>query len=131
MTFRPMRLAALLCLALGAGSAPSQTLPGLPGGGSSLMGGMLPNVSNISAGNAAGILGYCLQGNMLGGTSASSVLGGLTKNPTVKTSPDYTAGLAGNILGGGGGSPFSLGQLPTDLKSKACNMVLKQATSLL
>ena len=129
MRNRTLLLGASICFALASAPATAQ-LPGLPGG-SSMLGGMLPNVSGISAGNAAGVLGYCLQGNMLGGTSASSVLGGLTKNPAVKTSPDYTAGLAGNILGGGGGSPFSLGQLPTDLKSKACNMVLKQATTLL
>src|SRR5262245_56646575 len=120
-------LMAALCCAIAWAPAQAQ-LPGLPGGS---LGGMLPNVSGISAGNAAGILGYCLKGNMLGGTSATSVLGGLTKNPAVKTSPDYTAGLAGNILGGGGGSPFSLGQLPSEMKSKACNAVLKQATTLL
>ena len=128
MLSRILIAAAISCV-LAAGPAQAQ-LPGLPSG-SSLMGGMLPNVSNISAGNAAGILGYCINGNMLAGSSATSVLGGLTKNPAVKTSPDYTAGLAGNILGGSGGSPFSLGQLPSEMKSKACNAVLKQATTLL
>ena len=128
MLNRKMIIGAVLCCTCAWAPAQAQ-LPSLPSG-SSMLGGMLPNVSGISAGNAAGVLGYCLQGNMLGGTSATSVLGGLTKNPAVKTSPDYSAGLAGNILGGGG-SPFSLGQLPADLKSKACNMVLKQATTLL
>ena len=122
----PKHLLILATVSCAAATLPAQAqLPSLPGG----MGGMLPNVSNISAGNAAGILGYCLKGNMLGGSTASSVLGGLTKDPGVKTSPDYTAGLAGNVLGGS--SPISLGQLPNEMTSKACNMVLKQATSLL
>lgn len=91
---------------------------------------MLPNVSSISPGNAAGVLQYCAGHNLVSTTSADTVLGGLTKKPNVTSSPDFAAGKAGNILGSGG-KTFSIGQAPGHLKSQACDMVLKQSKHLL
>ena len=45
---------------------------------SGLLGAILPNVASVGAGNAAGVIGYCLKNKFLGGTNAKSVLGKLT-----------------------------------------------------
>ena len=90
----------------------------------------LPNVGSMSVGNAAGVLQYCVKNNLVSSTSASSVLDGLTKKPDVAKSKDFSAGAAGQILGGGG-QPFSIGSAPSYLQSRACDMVLKQGKHLL
>ena len=122
--------ALLLFAALSAAPASAQ-FPSIPG-----MGGLggLGGISSMGMGNAAGVLGYCLQNNLIGGASAggaSSVLSSLTKQPGVAGSQGYTAGQAGNILGSNGTNALSLGSLSGDLKSQACNMVLKQAKTFL
>ncbi|MCL6682721.1 DUF2501 domain-containing protein [Sphingomonas alba] len=119
-------LIALLTTALSA--AVGQSLPSIPGA-SSLMKGV-PNVSSISPGNAAGVLGYCVQNKVLGGGSATSTLGSLMKKPGITSASGYSAGKAGNILTGNG-QKFSLNQVPSNLKSQACNAVLKQAPKFL
>ena len=120
----------LLLLACAVGQAGAQsTMPKLKGVPSLVKGG-LPGVSSISAGNAAGLLGYCVKNKFLGGGSADSVLGGLTRKPGVTGSKDYSLGQAGQILNGKD-PPVSLGQIPKELKSQACNMVLKQGASFL
>ena len=115
-------------LACSASTSFGQGLPSIPGT-SSLMKG-LPNVSSISPGNAAGVLGYCMKNKVLSGGNASSVIDGLKKKPGVTSSSGYSAGQAGNILTGNG-QKFSLSQAPNQLKSQACNAVLKQAPKLL
>lgn len=119
--------------AAGGGIAWAQ-LPSIPGMGGGIGG--LSGISSMGAGNAAGVLGYCLQNNLLssGKTStATSVLGSLTGMPGVSGSEGFIAGQAGNILGGSGRSSnaLSLDSLSGDLKSQACNMVLKQAKTFL
>lgn len=109
------------------GLVPNPVSAQLPGAGSVLG---MPDISSISPGNAAGVLGYCVKNKYLSGSSADQVLGGLMKKPGVEASKDYKAGAAGELLGGKG-VPFSLGKLPKDMKSKACGMVLKQGTKLL
>lgn len=116
----------LLSVIAGIGAAQAQ-IPGMPGGASGAMG--LPDVSKMGAGNAAGVLSYCVKNKFLGGGDASSVLGGLTKKPDVKTSKDYSAGEMGQVLSGG--SKFSLDSAPKQVKSKVCDMVLKQGKSLI
>jgi len=122
----------LLFAAFAAASAPaSAQFPSLPG-----MGGLggLSGISSMGMGNAAGVLGYCLQNNLLGGASAggaTNVLSSLTKKPGVAGSSGYTAGQAGNILTGKSGHGLSLGSLSGDMKSQACGMVLKQAQKFL
>lgn len=108
---------------------PSGT-PKLPGGLSSLGGG-LPDLSSMSAGNAAGVLGYCMKNKLLGaGGDASSVLSGLTRKPGVATSPDFKLGQSGNIASATGPG-LSLGSLQDKVKTKACDLVLKNARNLL
>ncbi|MET0588041.1 MAG: DUF2501 domain-containing protein, partial [Novosphingobium sp.] len=116
-------VAVAMISALGAANA---QLPKLPGGAGGAVG--LPDVSSMGAGNAAGVLGYCVKNKLVGGADASSVLGGLTAKPEVKASPDFKSGEVGNILSGDGSS-FSLNSAPKQMKSKACDMVLKQGKS--
>ena len=129
MLFRIVVPVALVCAALG--PAQAQVMPKLPGGASTMLGGGLPNLSSVGIPNAAGVLKYCLQNKLLGGTGANNVLGGLMKTPGTQAKPEYSAGTAGNILTGKGASPFSLNSLPPDLKKQACDLMLKQGTSLL
>ena len=91
---------------------------------------VLPNVGSISAGNAAGVLQYCMKNSLVSSTSASAVLDGLNKKPDLTKSADFSAGQAGQILSGQG-KPFPIGQAPSYLQSQACDLVLKQAKHLL
>ena len=109
-------------------AAAGQGMPAIPGA-SSLMKG-IPNVSSISPGNAAGVLGYCVKNKVLSGGTAQNALGGLMKKPGITSSPGYSAGQAGNIVTGQG-QKFSLNQVPSQMKSQACNAVLKQAPKFL
>lgn len=102
----------------------------------SLMGGALPGIGSAGVGNAAGLLGYCIKNKLTGGAAAQSVLGKLTGQPEVKQSPGYSQGLLGNVLGGsdavGTQQPaFSLNSLKGQVKTRACDMVLKRAGSFL
>lgn len=112
-----------------AGTASHAQMPGIPGI-PGLKGGGLPDISSISQGNAAGVLGYCLKNKLLGGSDASSVIDTLTGKPEVKSSEDFTAGQAGQ-LNLGGGSSFSLDSVQGGMKKQACDMVLKQAKNFL
>lgn len=128
MPHRTAAPALVMLLTSAISAAVAQSLPSIPGT-SSLMKG-IPNVSSISPGNAAGVLGYCVQNKVLGGNSATSTLGGLMKKPGITSSSGYSAGKAGNILTGQG-QKFSLNQVPSQVKSQACNAVLKQAPKFL
>jgi hypothetical protein len=128
MNHRIIVVAALASLA--AGPAVGQGLPQLPGGAASILGGGLPNISGLGLPNVAGVLGYCAKQKILSGSGVSSLVDGLSRKPGVKTSPDYRAGSAGNIVTGRG-APLSLGSLPSNLKTQACNMVMEQGTRLL
>ena len=100
----------------------------------SLMGSALPGISKVGVGNAAGLLGYCVKNTLTGGAAATSVLGQLTGQPAVKESPGYAQGQLGQVLGGGTDgtqSTMSLGSLKGQLKTKACDLVLKRAGSFL
>ncbi|VXD05808.1 conserved exported hypothetical protein [Sphingomonas sp. T1] len=75
-------------------AAPAQTPPA-PTGAGGLTGafrGILPQVGSVGAGNAAGLLGYCLKNNLLGATGASGAA----------SSGD---GLFGGLLGGAAAAP--------------------------
>ena len=117
----------ILAVATAAGSTAYQ-MPAIPG-----MGGMggLPNLSHMGVGNAAGVLSYCAQNDLLGGSSgASSMLGALQKKPGVAGSKEFAAGQAGNILTGGKQS-FSLAGASDPIKQQGCKMVMKQAHKFL
>jgi len=109
----------------------------------SLLNGSGNNLTSKSSTNAAGILQYCVQNNVLSATNATSVKDKLMnklgiENSTATQKVDYQDGLSGilhtgngqnldlNNLGGGG---FT--QLKEKVKTKACNVVLKQAKSFL
>src|SRR5262249_18292120 len=64
----------------------------------------LPNVSSMTAGNAAGVLQYCVKNNLVSTSSAGAVLDGLGKKPDLTKSVDYAEGQSGNILTGSGKS---------------------------
>jgi len=87
----------------------------------------LPNVSSITAGNAAGVLQYCMNNNLVSSVSADEVLGKLNKKPDISKSPDFTAGQAGQILGN---KTFAIAKAPGYLQSRACDLVLNQAKQL-
>ncbi len=98
-----------------------------------MLGNMLPSLSSASTSNLTGILGYCVQNNVLSGasaTSASSVLSNLTQQQGVTSSSGYSAGQQG-LLQTGDNQMFSLANLKGQLKTKLCNTVLSKAQSLL
>ena len=112
----------------------ASSLPGVPGmqGAVPTLGGVLPNMSSLGLGSAAGVLDYCMKNKLLGaaGGNAGSLLQGLTGKPDVATSGDYTAGQTG-LLKMADGSQLSLDSLPPEMKTQACDMVMKHAQSLL
>lgn len=125
MTVKALR-AALTILALTGATASSAQLSGGLGG---LMGGMLPNIASVGAGNAAGVLSYCVKNKLVNATSASSILGKLTGKPGVKESSGFKLGQDGTIKTDK--SALSLDSLKSKAKTKACDLVLNHASSLI
>src|SRR3954471_4818996 len=109
-----MKKAMLLVLGLsfGVGSAHAQlSAPPIPS--------VLPNVSKMSAGNAAGVLQYCMKNNLVSSTSAGAVVDQLgKKQKLIHSSADFSAGQAGKIMTGPGKST-PLSGLQPHLKSQA------------
>jgi hypothetical protein len=105
---------------------------GLLGGGGGA--GALPRIGSIGAGNAAGLLGYCVKNRLLGtggGTSgAAGVLGRLTGQQDVQSQPGYAAGQAGQVQAPGG-QALSLDGLRGQVKNQVCNLVLNRAKAFL
>ncbi|OUJ06720.1 DUF2501 domain-containing protein [Acetobacter malorum] len=98
-----------------------------------MVGNMLPSLSSASTSNLTGVLGYCVQNNVLSGanaSSASSLLSNLTQQQGVTSSSGYSAGQQG-LLQTGDNQMFSLANLKGQLKTKLCNMVLSKTQSLL
>lgn len=120
----PVRAALTLMILTGASTSSAQ-LPDLGG----LMGGALPNIASMGAGNAAGVLSYCVKNKLVNATSATSVLGKLTGKPGVKESSGFKLGQAGTIKTDK--NALSLDSLKAKAKTKACDMVLSHATSLI
>lgn len=126
--------AALALLAAPLASAQTTTAPagsatsGL-GGLGGLLGNALPGVGKVGAGNAAGLIGYCVKNNYLNADSATSVLGRLTGQQGVTTSSGYAAGQAGTVQAGD--QAFSLANLKGQLRTRMCDAVLKRGAALL
>lgn len=100
-------------------------------GTGSLLGGLgLPSLSSASNGNIAGILGYCVQNNLVSGSAAQSTLSTLTGNSSLTGDSSYASGQQG-LLQVGNGNQFSLSTLKENLRKKMCKMVLNKATSLI
>ncbi|SDI46522.1 DUF2501 domain-containing protein [Pseudomonas panipatensis] len=95
----------------------------------------LGSLSSSSAGNAAGILEFCVKNNYLSGDSVSSMKNALLKKVPGGSSgsdSDYSDGAKG-ILHSPGGQTLNLSG--SNLKDKAtkqvCEMILSQSKSLL
>lgn len=125
---------------LGGGGSTSQPASGLgalssTGGIGSALG--LPGISGNTAGNAAGVLQYCIQNKYLGGTNATSVKDqlmdkvGIGSKQRQKQDAGYQQGLSGVLSGGDSSSSFDLGKLKSNVKDKVCSYVLENASSLL
>ena len=108
----------------------AQSLLGGGGGGA----GALPRIGSIGAGNAAGLLGYCVKNRLLGSgggaSGAAGVLGRLTGQKDVQSQPGYAAGQAGQVQAPGG-QALSLDGLRGQVKNQVCNLVLNRAKAFL
>jgi hypothetical protein len=121
-----------LLVAAGAALAQMPQLPKVPsaaGGLPGLTGAALPNVASVGAGNAAGVLGYCLKNKLLSGNGATGVLGQLTGRSVITSSPGFADGQNGQLQTSG--NTYSLSSLTSSVKSRVCNMVLSRARSFL
>lgn len=106
---------------LSAGGASQLAVPGLMG--------------SSSAGNAAGVISYCMKNKYLNVDQATQVknqlLGKMGLNAQEEPKDEgYLSGLSGMVMGGDGKS-LSIDKLKGDLKDKACDFVLDNAKSLL
>ncbi len=90
---------------------------------------------SATAGNAAGVISYCMKNNYLNADKAAQVkdqlLGklGMQKQEEPKDT-GFQNGLGGLVTGSNGKS-FSIDKLKGDLKEKACDFVLNNAKSLI
>lgn len=96
----------------------------------------MPSIGSGTASNAAGVLQYCIKNNYLSAASAGGVkdklMGKLGLGGETQATQDqgYQQGLTGMLQGSNGGS-FDMGKVQDNLKEKACDYVLKNASSLL
>ena len=116
----------------------SSALGGLLGHSGAASSGMLSSLgvpASGTAGNAAGVITYCMKNNYLNADKASQVkdqlLGklGLGQKEEPKDQ-GYQNGLMGMVTGSDGKS-FSLDKVKSNVKEKACDFVLNNAQSLL
>ncbi|WP_367351275.1 DUF2501 domain-containing protein [Achromobacter animicus] len=98
----------------------------------------LSSLTPASAGNAAGVLEFCMKNNYLAGGDAQALkdklMGKVGAGSTQKAKSDsgYLAGLQGLLNGSDGKSvDLSGGGLKEELTRKACDQVLKHAKSFL
>jgi len=119
-----------------AGAAVNSQGSSSSGGGSALsglsLGGFkMPAIGSSTVGSAAGVLEYCVKNNYLGGDAASvknKLLAKITGQK--KQENDFASGAKG-LLKGGDGKSLNLKGLSSKVKEKACDYVLKNATSLI
>ncbi len=88
----------------------------------------LPDVSSISAENAAGVLEYCVTHQLVSGVVAETVLTRLMAKRGVGSSALFAAGKSGRIMTAN--KEFPLTGASKFLRSEACDRVLKQAQRL-
>lgn len=122
-----------------ANDSSTSALGGLLGSGGAASGGLLSSLgvpASSTAGNAAGVITYCMKNNYLNPNQAEQVKAqllsklGVTPQQPAPKDQGYLQGLAGTITGSNGQS-FSMDKLKSDLKEKACDLVLDNAKSLL
>jgi len=141
-------IVAAQCIAAGAQAQLLDTVKGQLGGaqqggaaGSAAqgLGGGLPlsSLSAGSAGNAAGVLEFCIKNNYLSGGDAQSVKDQLMGKVSggsgqAASDPGYADGAQGILKGSDGKSvDLSGGGLKEELTRKACDQVLAQGKSFL
>lgn len=115
--------------AAGASSAGSQG-----GAGGSALGNLgfkMPAIGSSTVGNAAGVLQYCVKNNYLGGDAASVKDKLMAKITGQKPQETGFASGAKGLLKGGDGQTLNFKILSSKVKTKACDYVLKNATSLI
>ena len=113
--------------------AMSQDLGALKNAATGSLGSLMPG----SAGNAAGLLQFCIGNNYLSGGDASSMKDKLLAKAggadVAQTDTGYKNGAEG-ILAGSDGKDVDLtklGSLESNLTQQACSSILKNASSLL
>ncbi|MET3375828.1 hypothetical protein ABIC89_004902 [Variovorax boronicumulans] len=120
-----------------AGAAVNSQGSGNSGAGGSALSGLslggfkMPAIGSSTIGSAAGVLEYCVKNNYLGGDAASvkdKLLAKITGQK--KQENDFASGAKG-LLKGGDGKSLNLKGLSSKVKEKACDYVLKNATSLI
>ena len=110
-------------------------------------GGMdVSSLASGSAGNAAGVIEYCMKNNFLGGDASGvkdQLMGKLGGEEKAKADPGYEEGVKGMLaggdgkatdlssLGGGDAAGGALGDMKGKLTKQACSAVLDNAKSLL
>ncbi|MET3441318.1 hypothetical protein ABIC94_002076 [Variovorax paradoxus] len=102
--------------------------------GSSLgenLGFKMPAIGSSTIGSAAGVLQYCVKNNYLGGDAASVKDKLLAKVTGQKQQEKNFESGAKGLLKGGDGKTLNLKILSSKMKEKACDYVLKNATSLI
>lgn len=118
--------------AAGSSATPSQSTQG--GGAASALGNLgfkMPAIGSSTMGNAAGVLQYCVKNNYLGGDAASVKDKLLAKITGQKPQETGFASGAKGLLKGGDGQTLNFKVLSSKVKTKACDYVLKNATSLI
>ncbi|MEJ8853762.1 DUF2501 domain-containing protein [Variovorax robiniae] len=91
----------------------------------------MPQMDSSTMGNAAGVLQYCVKNNYLAGGDATAVkdkLMGMVSGQQPQQA-GYASGAKG-LLQGTDGKSFDLKSVSGQLKTKACDYVLKNAKSL-
>ena len=91
----------------------------------------MPAIGSSTIGSAAGVLQYCVKNNYLGGDAASvkdKLLAKITGQK--QQEKNFESGVKG-LLKGGDGQTLNMKILSSKVKEKACDYVLKNATSLI
>jgi hypothetical protein len=126
---RMMPLILAVAVAAASGVAAAQSLKGLAGGIDT------SKLASASAGNAAGIVEYCMKNNFLGGDAAGvkDQLMGKVNGGGESEKADYAAGAKGLLKTGEGGNVDlgKIGSVKQSVTKKACASVLDHAKSLL
>ena len=85
----------------------------------------LPNVQSISPANAAGVLQYCRNQNLVGVAATDHMLERLMARRGLVKSPLYAEGMSGRIVTGQ--SRFVLNGASPYMRTEACNRVFQRA----
>jgi hypothetical protein len=114
-----------------AGANTQSAQGGGAGGALGNLGFKMPAIGASTVGNAAGVLQYCVKNNYLGGDAASVKDKLLAKITGQKPQETGFASGAKGLLKGGDGQTLNFKLLSSKVKTKACDYVLKNATSLI